>query len=195
MRLILIIASVIVCLMPWRFASGQEVSGQALVDALLARTPGSTLNRMRTRPEAFVEQAAGLILGYGGGRGLSEADIEMAIAAEQARLRARELRRMLEADLNDDLTVDLAELDVLVRAASATMRGRLLVWFRAADTDQDARATWTELRGYASRVAHNRLGDEAAAAMRAMMTFDLDGDGFVHLDEVLDAMHILGAPA
>ncbi|MEX0312250.1 MAG: hypothetical protein AB3N17_18600 [Tateyamaria sp.] len=195
MKLVLLIASLIACLMPWRFVSGQEMSGQALLDALVARTPGATLNRMRNRPEAFVEEAAGLILGYGGPQGLSAADIETAINAERARLRAREIRRVLDADLNGDLSVTRRELNVVLSAASATMRGRLLVWHRAADKDDDGTATWPEIRKFASQSAQTHMTDQAAAAMRAMMTFDLDGDGFVMLQEVLDAMHILGAPA
>ncbi|WP_299613815.1 hypothetical protein [uncultured Tateyamaria sp.] len=195
MRWILLMMSLVACLMPWRAALAQDAPGQALVDALIARTPGATLNRMRARPHAFVEEAAGLILGYGGPQGLSKADIETAIAAEHARLRAREMRRLLEADLNDDLAVTRAELDVLLGAASATMRGRLLVWHRAADTDRDGTASWAELRRHASATARTGLSAEAAAAMRAMMTFDMDGDGRVVLDEVLDAMTLLGAPA
>lgn len=195
MRWILLLLSLAVCALPWRAALAQELSGQVLVDVLIARTPGTMLNRMRARPDAFVEEAAGLILGYGGARGLSKADIETAVAAERARLRAREMRRLLEADLNDDLSVTRAELDVLLGAASATMRGRLLVWHRAADTDRDGTASWDELRSHARANALAGLSPEAVAAMRAMMTFDLNDDGYVVLDEVLDAMTLLGAPA
>ncbi|MEM8654863.1 MAG: hypothetical protein AAGF36_08960 [Pseudomonadota bacterium] len=195
MRWIVLLLSIIACAMPWRAVLAQEVSGQALVDVLVARTPGAKLSRMRARPEAFVEEAAGLILGYGGPDGLSEADIETAIAAERARLRARELRRLLEADLNNDLSVTRAELGVLLAAASATMRGRLLVWHRGADVDGDGTASWPEVRRYADMRAGHGMGTDAATGMRAMMTFDLNGDGRVHLDEVLDAMTLLGAPA
>ncbi|WP_299150318.1 hypothetical protein [uncultured Tateyamaria sp.] len=181
--------------MPWRVALAQELSGQALVDVLVARTPGTTLDRMRTRPEAFVEEAAGLILGYGGGDGLRASHIEQAIAAELARLRAREMRRLLEADLNGDLGVTQSELNVLLRAASATMRGRLLVWFRAADVNGDHVVAWSEMRAHASRKAHVAMGPHAADAMRAMMTFDLDHDGAVEMSEVLDAMNALKTPS
>ncbi|WP_299045348.1 EF-hand domain-containing protein [uncultured Tateyamaria sp.] len=195
MRWILLLMSVLACAMPWRAAFAQEVSGQALVDALVARTPGTTLNRMRARPNDFVQEAAGLILGYGGPEGLSAADIETAIAAEHARSRAREMRRLLEADLNDDLSVTRAELDVLLRAASATMRGRLLVWHRSADADDNGTVSWAELRRQAALRADADLSDTAMAAMREMMTFDLNGDDRVQLDEVLEAMELLGAPA
>ncbi|WP_299373440.1 EF-hand domain-containing protein [uncultured Tateyamaria sp.] len=195
MRWILVLLSLAACVMPWRYALAQEVSGQAVIDALTARTPGTTLNRLRARPDAFVEEAAGLILGYGGPDGLSAQDIETAIAAERARLRAREMRRLLEADLNDDLAVTRAEMAVILRAASATMRGRLLVWHRAADRDGDGTASWQELRQFAALRANVGLNDQTAASMRAMMTFDLDGDGRVALDEVLDAVSMLGAPA
>ncbi|WP_415920047.1 hypothetical protein [Tateyamaria sp. SN6-1] len=194
MRWILVLLSVLACAMPWRAGFAQDVAGQALVDTLVAQTPGATLHRMRARPEAFVQEAAGLILGYGSVRGLSADDIETAIAAERARLRAREMRRLLEADLNDDLAVTRAELDVLLSAASATMRGRLLVWHRAADVDRDGTASWGELRAHANAVARAGMSAEATAVMRAMIGFDLDGDGFVMLDEVLEAMALLGAP-
>ncbi|KIC50713.1 EF-hand domain-containing protein [Tateyamaria sp. ANG-S1] len=195
MRWIIVLMSVLACLMPWRAALAQELSGQDLVDVLVARTPGATLDRMRERPDRFVQEAAGLILGYGGPEGLEAEDIETAIDAERARLRAREMRRLLEADLNNDLSVTRAELDVLVRAASATMRGRLLVWHRSADTDGDSTVRWAELRSFAAKRAEAEMPESALAAMRAMMTFDLDGDDRVVLDEVLEAMALLGAPA
>ena len=194
MRWIIALMSLVVCLMPWR-ALAQEVSPQALLDALVARTPGATLNRMRDRPEAFVQEAAGLIMGYGGPDGLSAADVETAIEAELARLRARELRRLLDADLNADLSVSEAELKVLVHAASATMRGRLVVWHRASDLNGDGTASWTEIQGHARAVAEAGLSEQARSAMRAMMIFDLSGDGRVDMDEVLEAMELLDAPA
>lgn len=195
MRLILLLISLAVCSLPWRAAFAQELSGQDLVDVLVARTPGATLDRMRERPDASVQEAAALILGYGGAGGLSVSDIESAIAAEKARLRAREIRRLLEADLNADLMVTGDELSVLLRAASATMRGRLLVWHRNADTDSDGTVRWAELRGHADKRAVAGMSEAAMAAMRAMMTFDLNGDDHVVLDEVLEAMELLGAPA
>lgn len=195
MRWIIAVFALIACLMPWRFALAQDVSGQALLEVLVARTPGTTLDRMRTRPEAFMEEAAGLILGYGGRDGLRAAHIEQAIAAELARLRAREMRRLLEADLNGDLAVTRPELNVLLGAASATMRGRLLVWFRAADVNGDHVVSWGEIRAHASRKAQVAMGPHAADAMRAMMTFDLNRDGAVEMSEVLDAMNALKTPA
>ena len=47
MRWILLLMSMLACLMPWRAALAQELSGQDLVDVLVARTPGATLDRMR----------------------------------------------------------------------------------------------------------------------------------------------------
>jgi len=195
MRLILILLSLLVCLMPWRMALAQEVSAQPLVEALVARTPGATLARLQNRPDAFVEEAAGLILGYGGPDGLSAAQIETAIQVERARLRAREVRRLLEADLNVDLAVTAEELEVQLRAASATMRGRLMVWHRAADRNRDGTASWAEIRAHADVVALTGLTETSAQAMRTMMIFDLDGDDRVRMDEVLDAMAMLAPPA
>lgn len=180
--------------LPGRIAAAQEVDGTALMDALIARTPGATLHRMRERPNAFEREAAGLILGYGGADGVSATEIENAILAEAARLRARELRRLLEADLDGDLTVTTPELNVLIQAASATMRGRLVVWHRTADRDRDGVARWGELRQHAQAVAEQSFDAQARAAMRAMMVFDLDDNGRVEMAEVLDAMEMLGAP-
>jgi len=81
-----------------------------------------------------------------------------------------------------------------LRAASATMRGRLLVWHRTADRDRDGTATWSEIRRHADVVARKGLTGKAAAAMRTMMIFDLDGDARVRMDEVLDAMALLAPP-
>ncbi|WP_299690944.1 hypothetical protein [uncultured Tateyamaria sp.] len=191
MRWFIAALSLITCLMPWRAGFGQELSPDALAAALTARTPGATLERLQGNPQAFIEEAAGLILGYGQGGALTADQIETAIAAELSRLRARELRRLLEADLDNDLNVTRAERDVQIAAASATMRGRLLIWHRAADANRDGTATWAEMRAHAQARSEAGLSARARAGMRAMLVFDLDGDGRVVLDEVLEAVDAL----
>ena len=195
MRWFIAALSLITCLMPWRAGFGQEISPDALAEALTQRTPGATLERLKDNPTAFVQEAAGLILGYGSDGALTADQIETAIAAELARLRARELRRLLEADLDNDLNVTRTERDAQIAAASATMRGRLLIWHRAADTDRNGTVSWSEIRAHASARSEAGLSERARTGMRAMMVFDLDADGQVTLDEVLEAVDALGGAA
>lgn len=167
----------------------------ALLEGLVARTPGALLARVSDQPDRFLREAAGLILGYGRDGRIDPAGIEDAIATERANLRARDVRRLLMADLDDDLNVDGRELDVAIAAASATMRGRLMGWHMDADLDRDGTVAWAELRAFAKASSLSALDEEAAGAMRAVMVFDMDGDGFVSVPEVRQALELLGAPA
>lgn len=176
-------------------AAAQQDSSAALLDALTARTPGAVLSRISDDPERFLIEASGLILGYGTGSKISLTGIEDAIETERAALRARDIRRLLIADLNDDLAVDARELDVAIRAASATMRGRLLNWHLSADLDTDGVVAWQELRAFARARSLTDLDEDAADAMRSIMVFDLNGDRFVSVAEVREALDLLGAAA
>ena len=68
----------------------------------------------------------------------------------RARIRAREIRRLLRADLDDDGVVAEAEISVLIAAEAATARGRLYLAFRSADQaggGPDERVDLDEMRG------------------------------------------------
>jgi len=175
-------------------AAAQDNSASVL-EALTARTPGAILSRVTEDPDGFLIEAAGLVLGFGTGGRISAQGIEDAIETERAAIRARDMRRLLVADLNDDLAVDDRELDVAIRAASATMRGRLLNWHMNADLNSDGTVGWTELRAFAHARSITDLDEDAAEAMRALMVFDLNGDRYVSVKEVREALALLGAPA
>jgi len=190
MRLVLIIFAAVVAAAPLK---AQETAS-SLLEALTARTPGAVLSRITDDPDRFLTEAAGLILGFGTAGQIGPKGIEDAIETERATIRARDIRRLLVADLNDDLAVDTRELNVAIAAASATMRGRLLTWHLDADLDRDGTVTWAEIRAFARARSLTDLDADAADGMRSVMVFDLDGNGFVSVQEVRDALDLLGAP-
>jgi len=191
MRHLFALLFAVLALAPLRPALAQDAA--ALMTALEARTPGAVLKDLRHAPDRFLTEAAGVILGFGGADGLSAPQIEDAIMAERARVRARELRRLLELDLNNDLALQPRELDVAVAASSAVMRGRRVSWHMAADTNDDETVSWPELRAYADLRARSALDARSADAMRALMVFDTDNDARVTLSELKAAVRILGA--
>lgn len=196
MRIFILILSLLVAAPSVRAQdAGTQDAAAALLEGLVARTPGATLAQISDQPDRFLREAAGLILGYGRDGRIDPGGIEDAIATERASLRAREVRRLLVADLDDDLAVDARELDVAIAAASATMRGRLMGWHMDADLDRDGTVIWSELRAFAKASSLTALDEDAAGAMRSLMVFDLDGDGYVSVAEVRRALELLGAPA
>jgi len=102
--------------------------------------PERTLKTLRNAPDKFIEDAVTLILGYGSEAGIGLAWIEQSIAMDRAYVRAREMRRIMVADLDNDYAVTLAEIRVLIAAERAGGRGRLLLGFQAADQDRN---TWS----------------------------------------------------
>ena len=191
MRLWIVVLSLLACLMPWRAPFAQEAPDAVLRDALAARMPAETARRMCHNPLAFLDKAKGLILGYGSDRRISPAQIEVAIEAELARLRVREMRWLMEADLDADLTVSAAERDVLVRAASVTMQDRLRAQHSAADGDGNDAVSWDELQRHAAARAEAALPDDVRQGMRAMAVLDLDGDGWIALGETVRSVDLL----
>lgn len=172
----------------------QMPTARALLEALAEGTPGETLQEMRGNPDAFLEEAAGVVLGYGGLEGIDRQGLEDAVDAARARTRSREIRRLLSADLNADLAVDPREIGIAIQTASATMRGRLLTWHLAADLDEDGTVVWDELRTFAEKASLRSLSPEKAEAIRALMVFDLDGNELVTVTELRDAIAMLSDP-
>ena len=163
----------------------QENSEQNRALEFLDRLPESTMRKLRKGPDYFIEQAAGLILGYGENGRIDQHGIDLYIASRFAEVRAREIRKFLKGDLNDDLQLSELELSVQINAASARQRGRLLLDFRAADINQDGVLTFDEMRSYAQTRADAGLGQWQLADLKALMEFDTNDDGFVSLDEVV----------
>lgn len=149
---------------------------------------------VRTRPDDFTEQAAALLFGHGIAGRFDAAAADRAVALERARLRQRELRRLLLADLDDDGAVNAAELAVLMQAEGAGPRGRLAVSFARTDADGDGVVQATELALAARQVA---VADSAPLAdlAAAVLACDLDGDGAVDLPELRRAVALLASGA
>ena len=176
-------------------ALAQSDLSELTLEELLGHTPGAMLKTLQDNPDRFVAEAAGVILGYGGADGIDATGLEQAVLAARAQIRARELRRLLTADLDGNFAIDATELDIALRAASATMRGRLLGWHLEADRNADGVAGWDEIRGFAARAAQKGFNDSRAEAIRRLMVFDLDQNGCVTVPEVRAAVTILGEAA
>jgi hypothetical protein len=146
------------------------------------------LKRMRAAPDAFVEDAASLILGYGTNGGIDAAGIDRAIAVDRAAARGRDMARMMQADLDGDGSARADEIAVLVQATSAKGRGRVALSFEAADADKDGTVTQAEMQAHAVTMGDDAVSPGKVAALRGMMVLDLDGDGILTLIEVREAV-------
>jgi len=163
-------------------------SSQFDVSELMQTLPERTLKTLRKAPDKFIEDAVTLILGYGSEAGIDLAGIEQSIAMDRAYVRAREMRRLMVADLDNDYAVSLAEIRVLISAERAGGRGRLLLGFQAADQDNNNVVSQQELRNFSQIRALDRLSEEDAARLRGFMAFDLDRDGLVQVEEVISVV-------
>ena len=182
--------ALIVYLMLWSGALRAEDAGLPVPDpegaivALMQSLPDKTIKKLRDAPERFVDTAAGLILGFGGSDGIDRAGIDRFIAVERANQRTRAMRRVLQADLDNDGVTTRAEMAALVATAGAAERGRLDLAFRRADTDRDGTVPMAELRAHAQLMALKDLPAADADTLRGLMDFDMDSNGRVTLDEV-----------
>lgn len=140
------------------------------------------VERVRADPDRFLEDAAGLILGYGQDGRIDAAGIERFLTVQRAKVRVAALRRLMLADLDGDGAVTSAELAVLLAAEGAGPRGRLAVSHLRADADGDGTVNAEELAAHgraASQVLPPGLSD-----LRSLLGFDRDGDGTVGLAEL-----------
>ncbi|AZL60438.1 hypothetical protein EI545_17375 [Tabrizicola piscis] len=162
-----------------------------MMQSARADTDGPLAEAMRKDPARFQAMAEDVIAGYGGPSGLTPAGIEDHVALERAAARASAMRRFLAMDLNNDGAVERAELAVILRAASATSRGRLERQFAAADSDRDDRVSASEIRAEGQAAALRALTEAEAAILRALMTLDADKDGALRADEFRMAVKLL----
>ncbi|MCB1359509.1 MAG: hypothetical protein KDK53_24350 [Maritimibacter sp.] len=206
MRVFPVIAAVLVATLAQPAAAGRD-DGAGLAEgmaalrdetaSMLADLPERKLEELRRSPRAFIEMAADMIYGFGTAGALGPEGIDRYIAMGRAQIRAREIRRFLLADLDDDGVVTEAEINVLIAAEAATSRGRLYLAFRSADTAggaPDGRVDLDEMRAHASRVALEEIDAVKVDRIRSILLFDLDGDGRVTLPEVTDAVEALTGP-
>ncbi len=144
--------------------------------------------RMQSSPDAFVEDAAALIYGYGTDAGIAAAGIDLAIAADRAAARGRTMGRMMQADLDGDGTATADEIGVLVQATSAKGRGRVALSFQTADADNDGTVSLVEMQAQATIAGETAVSPGKVAALRGMMALDTDGDGLLTMAEVREVV-------
>jgi EF hand len=173
-------------------AQDAEPPAEKPMPAALSGVPETLAKRLRRAPDDFVADAASLILGYGRDQGIDRAGIAQYVAVERARARAGALRRMWEADLNADGAVTQAELGVLVAAAEARYRGRMMLTHEAADGDGDGTVTAVEMLAKANVMALEQFSVADEERAMAMLTLDLNGDGTLSLDEVREVARMMG---
>ncbi|WP_456389541.1 hypothetical protein [Profundibacter sp.] len=169
----------------WIGLCGPVFAQNVDISRLMANLPERTIKELQRKPEKFIEDAAVLIMGFGGEAGIDLAGINASINLDRAWVRAREMRRLMVADLDNDYIVTLAEIRVLIAAERAGKRGLLLLGFQAADLDGDAVVTQVELQSHAQARAMAAFTVEDAARLHAFMGFDLNGDGLVQIGEVV----------
>jgi hypothetical protein len=166
----------------------QDVATPGALVGPTGNPPEKMLKRMKSAPEAFVTDAAEMILGYGVNGGIDAAGIDMAIAVDRAAARGREMGRLLQADLDADGSANAQEIAVLVQAASAKGRARVAMTFETADTDADGTVTGSEMQMHAAKVGADAISPAKAAALAGLMVLDADADGILTLAEVRAAV-------
>jgi EF hand len=154
-----------------------------------AEGEGSPLEQAIARDAArFTAMAEDVIAGFGGPEGLTPSGIEEHVALTRASARAGAMRRLLAMDLDNDGSVGREELGVSLRAASASARGRLERQFTAADANGDGLIGAEEMRAQGQAAALRALTEDEVAVLRALMTFDADGNGALLVEELRAAM-------
>ena len=168
------------------FVQAQDATKQTApaIAGLMQSLPEKTLKRLRGAPDAFLQDAAGLIYGFGVDGGIDLAGVDAFVAAERARVRAATIERYLAADLNNDGDVSSDEVAVLAHAAAAGKRGVLLLGHDLSDANKDGVMAAAELRSFAQAAALKAMSDAEVDALRGFLVFDLNADGIVAMQEV-----------
>ena len=146
--------------------------------------PEAVMKKLQAAPDAFLQDAAGVIYGFGTKGSIDAAGLNAFVAAERAKFRAREMARYLAGDLDNDGAINREEVAVLAGTLPAGKRGRLQRGFDQADTDANKSVSLVELRGFAQGVAMISMSEADAAAVQALLLFDLDRNGAVAMEEV-----------
>jgi EF hand len=173
------------------WAQEAEVA-EAPMPAALQAVPEALAKRLQRAPDAFVEDAASLILGYGRDGGIDRDGMAQFVAVERARARAGVLRRMWEADLDADGAVSRDEIGVMVAAEEARFRGRMLLTHEAADADGDGTVSGAEMVAKANVMALDQFSAADEERVMGMLYLDLDADGRLTLDEVREVARMMG---
>lgn len=161
------------------------------VTEALAALPPDVAERIAARPDRWRDMALGMVHGHGRDGALVQADIDRAAALDRAYFRARALQPLIEADLDNDGAVTLAEASARGAVLGLTGRTRLMLTQAAADGDGDGTATAAELRAHAEAAALEAGQGAEAALVAALIGLDLDGDGRLTLAEVAQVADML----
>ncbi len=151
-------------------------TAQDLADALLAQIERS--------PEAYLDDVAVIISGYGTGGSIDKSALQNLVAMQRADARALGFRRLQGADLDGDGAIAGDEMQIKAAASAAAARGRLILYFGKADADADGRVSVAELQEYANQLALKVFSPQKEAELYGMLSFDKNGDGRVTLNEV-----------
>lgn len=166
------------------------------VERMVEGLPSAMRKRISDRPLEVAEEVADLILTYGQGDAIDAEGLETSVAADRARMRAREIGRLVAADLDADARVSREELAGLITRSAEGARGALRMTFDRADTDRDGLLTLAELATDAQVVALARVGERRAGDRLALLALDLDRDGSLTIEELVTAVAALaGRPA
>ena len=166
-----------------------SVDGMALAKLL----PEPVLKRAIRSPAEFISDAAATITDFGSASALESDGIGRMVDLQRSKVRAREMARLLAADLNDDGSVSKAEADGVAAALSTGARAKLGQAWAQADADANGTVDAGEVHTYAQNAAVLAVSDVEAEGLRALMSFDLNGDGKVAIEEVIGAVAALQA--
>lgn len=145
--------------------------------------PESLAAQVARDPDAYLDDLAVLISGYGKNGAIDGQGLQNFVAMERADARAMALRRLQGADLDGDGAILGDEMRIKAAASAAAARGRLILYFGKADLDRDDKVSANEVQAYANMVALQSISEEKAAKVYAVLGFDQDGDGWVTLAE------------
>lgn len=165
------------------------------VQTALASLPAPVADRITADPTRFATRAMDMIHAHGGAGGLTAADVDRALALDRAFFRARALRPMQEADLDADGSVTSDEIAARAAVLGADGRSRLMRAHATADSDSDGSVSASELRAGAEAAAQSGVSDRDVADARAILAFDLDGDGRTAPAEIAMTAAALAAPS
>ncbi len=160
----------------------------------LASLPTPMADRITADPARFANRALDMIHmihGHGRDGALTAADVDRALALERAFVRARALRPMHEADLDNDGAISADEITARAAILGADGRARLMRAHADADSDGDTSVSATELRAAADAAARSAVSNRVEAEARAILAFDLNADGRVIPAEITSSMAAL----
>lgn len=160
------------------------------VAAAVQGLPGDMRKALRERPGNFTDTFAKPIILFGRAgsenwAGVDLAGIETFIKLQRAQRRSWVLQRFHIADLNNDGAITQREIDVVLPTIDDHKQTSLVLGFHTGDVNGDGILAPIELRGLAQAGVTNADNLQREAGFRALMTFDLDRNGLLTLDEFL----------